>query len=92
MNYKKREDAEACLAGAGPRKCRRPVADTPPQRREPAGRENPSPTLLEIRELSLRGFGGIVALDGVSFTIERGLDLGLIGTEWGRQDDAVQLR
>src|SRR3954469_13960562 len=34
--------------------------------------------LLEIREVALR-FGGIVALDGVSFTIEPGQILGLIG-------------
>jgi branched-chain amino acid transport system ATP-binding protein len=34
--------------------------------------------LLEVREVALR-FGGIVALDGVSFTIEPGQILGLIG-------------
>ena len=34
--------------------------------------------LLEIRDIALR-FGGIIALDGVSFTIERGQILGLIG-------------
>jgi branched-chain amino acid transport system ATP-binding protein len=37
----------------------------------------PSP-LLEVRDVALR-FGGIVALDGVSFTIELGQILGLIG-------------
>ncbi len=36
------------------------------------------PLLLEIRDIALR-FGGIVALDGVSFTIEPGQILGLIG-------------
>jgi branched-chain amino acid transport system ATP-binding protein len=41
--------------------------------------QSPSPgPLLEIREIALR-FGGIVALDGVSFTIEEGQILGLIG-------------
>jgi branched-chain amino acid transport system ATP-binding protein len=34
--------------------------------------------LLEIRDIALR-FGGIVALDGVSFTLEDGQILGLIG-------------
>ena len=34
--------------------------------------------LLEIRDVALR-FGGIVALDGISFTIEPGQILGLIG-------------
>src|SRR5262245_17417658 len=34
--------------------------------------------LLEIRDIALR-FGGIVALDGVSFAIEPGQILGLIG-------------
>ncbi|UJW31535.1 ABC transporter ATP-binding protein [Saccharothrix sp. AJ9571] len=35
-------------------------------------------TLLELNELTVR-FGGLVALDGVSFTIKRGEILGLIG-------------
>jgi branched-chain amino acid transport system ATP-binding protein len=42
--------------------------------REPAG----GAPLLEIRDIALR-FGGIVALDGVSFTLDKGQILGLIG-------------
>ena len=44
----------------------------------PAGAAVLRAPLLEIREVALR-FGGIVALDGVSFTIEEGQILGLIG-------------
>ncbi|MFO1268843.1 MAG: ABC transporter ATP-binding protein [Rubrivivax sp.] len=36
------------------------------------------PVLLSVEGISVR-FGGIVALDGVSFTVERGLIAGLIG-------------
>src|SRR5436305_5886575 len=43
-----------------------------------AGAANGSAPLLDVRDVALR-FGGIVALDGVSFSIEDGQILGLIG-------------
>src|SRR6202049_5215555 len=44
-----------------------------PEARGTGGRE-----LLEVRDVALR-FGGIIALDGVSFDLEKGEILGLIG-------------
>ena len=37
--------------------------------------------LLEVADVSVR-FGGIVALDGVSFGVESGQIAGLIGPNW----------
>src|SRR5258707_9536328 len=42
------------------------------------GGRTSGPELLEVRDVALR-FGGIIALDGVSFDLEEGQILGLIG-------------
>jgi ABC-type glutathione transport system ATPase component len=52
-----------------------PMTATSNGHAEPPG---PAAPLLAVRNVALR-FGGIVALDGVSFTLERGSILGLIG-------------
>jgi branched-chain amino acid transport system ATP-binding protein len=54
------------------------VAAVETAERHPATRARSPIPLLEIRDIALR-FGGIVALDGVSFAIEDGQILGLIG-------------
>jgi branched-chain amino acid transport system ATP-binding protein len=54
------------------------VAAVETAERSPATRALSPTPLLEIRDVALR-FGGIVALDGVSFAIEDGQILGLIG-------------
>jgi branched-chain amino acid transport system ATP-binding protein len=54
------------------------VAAVETAERHPATRARSSIHLLEIRDIALR-FGGIVALDGVSFAIEDGQILGLMG-------------
>src|SRR5215472_15995495 len=56
--------------------CRRRPSGPAPCRR-PARGMNGDP-LLDVRDVALR-FGGIVALDGVSFTLDEGQILGLIG-------------
>ena len=38
----------------------------------------PSPSLLEIEDVAMR-FGGIVALDAVTFSVAKGRIMGLIG-------------
>ena len=47
--------------------------------------------LLEVEDVEVR-FGGVVALDGLTFTVERGLDLRPHRPERRRQDHAVQRR
>jgi branched-chain amino acid transport system ATP-binding protein len=54
------------------------VASAEAARSRQAGGGATSAPLLEIRDVALR-FGGIIALDGVSFTLDDGQILGLIG-------------
>ena len=85
-----RRRAARCPAAAvaTPADCRRPPRDAPEahrRTRRPRRLELRRPTrriraamLLSVREVTLR-FGGIVALDGVSFDVPRGTISGLIG-------------
>ena len=53
------------------------MTETPPSM--PAGPQNSaSPHLLEIADVTMR-FGGIVALDAVTFSVDQGRIVGLIG-------------
>src|SRR6266849_6981751 len=73
----------ACTARAGSSRRLRAVvsadvAASAPGGSEPAPAATASGPLLQVRDVALR-FGGIVALDGVSFDLEAGQILGLIG-------------
>jgi branched-chain amino acid transport system ATP-binding protein len=50
----------------------------------------PSQPLLEVRDLT-RYFGGLAAVDGVSFTVERGEVLGLVGPNGSGKSTALSL-
>ena len=73
------DDDGAALAGV-PRLARRGIRRVPAQ---------PGMGLLSLQNASLR-FGGIVALDEVSFEVEEGDDLRTDRPERRRQDDGVQ--
>ena len=45
--------------------------------------------LLQVRDLTMR-FGGLVAVGGLSFAVEKGTIHGLIGPQRRRQDDDLQ--
>lgn len=42
--------------------------------------------VIAVEHLTKR-FGDVLAVDGVSFTVARGLVCALLGGQWGRQDD-----
>jgi branched-chain amino acid transport system ATP-binding protein len=54
------------------------MTERPTVTERPAASEQSSPHLLEVDEVTLK-FGGVVALDAVSFSIDEGEILGLIG-------------
>ena len=71
----------------GPRKTvaattSRPAAQTPTRRREPV--------TMEMRNVTVR-FGGVVALDDVSFTVEPGNVVGLIGPNGAGKTTALDV-
>lgn len=58
-------------------------------RESPAGDRTPAP-LLSIRDLR-RGFGGVHAVDSVTFTVNRGATVGLIGPNGAGKSTVVNL-
>ena len=66
-------------------------SSTPPRSRDTVTTRAEAPVVLEVRDVSRR-FGGVRALDDVSFDLHAGEILGFIGPERRRQDDAVRRR
>ena len=74
-----------CLVAAATRRRRRSPVAAPSSTSPLTGRE------LEVRGVSVR-FGGVVAVDDVSFTVSPGEVVGLIGPNGAGQDDAARRR